>query len=171
MDSKDTAVIRLLIERLVAKLDKLGIPTALFMGAAASLNERIVGALGDARLSEIVSRLDTADQTRGKLAYCKALNLLPEEYRSFVKWFAELRNALVHHAKNLDFSIETYLLQECVLRSNFTKCLCRMFPSAELGELMKTEPRHAIFLGALATIVLEPPAEPPPPSESSPKES
>jgi hypothetical protein len=189
MDGKETAVVRLLIERLLEKLDKLQIPSAVFMGAVfheesdwsfvirlhtvveASMNERILTALGDERLYSIISRLDIADQTRGKLAYCKALNLLPEECRSFVKWFAELRNALVHHAKNLDFSIETYLTEDFTLRTNFTKCLRKIFPSAELGKLMETDPRHGIFLGALAVMVVEPPAEIPPPSESNPKES
>jgi hypothetical protein len=65
--------------------------------------------LGDPRLEEIISRLDVSDRQRGKLAFVKALDLLPEEERAFIQKLAELRNSLVHNIKNLDFNLKLYL--------------------------------------------------------------
>jgi hypothetical protein len=190
VDEEEKARVHLLIKTLLERLAKLDVSTQLFYDTIfeqesdwafvirlhtvieASLNDRIITALGDQRLFPIISRLDIGDQTRGKLAFAKALNLLPDEYRSFVKWFGELRNSLVHNAKNLDFSIQGYLTAEQTLYANITKSLQKIFPAGEMGRTMEIDPRTGIFLGGMAVIVYETmPSEGTPLSESNPKES
>jgi len=75
----------------------------------ASLNHLLVTHFKDERLYPIFSKLDVSDQTKGKLAFIKALDLIPSEGRSFIKQFSEIRNSLVHDVKNLDFSLAEYL--------------------------------------------------------------
>jgi hypothetical protein len=55
--------------------------------------------------------LDVSDQTKGKLAFIKALDLLPTEDRSFIKQLSVMRNSLVHDAKNLEFNLKVYLAE------------------------------------------------------------
>jgi hypothetical protein len=75
----------------------------------ASLNFLLVQHFDDSRLEEIISNLDVGDTHRGKLAFVKALNLLPKEERSFIRKLSELRNNLVHNIKNLNFNFPRHL--------------------------------------------------------------
>jgi len=75
----------------------------------ATLNYLIIDHFGDKRLAEVVSRMEIGDRKRGKLAFVKALDLLPSDHRSFVQKFSELRNILVHGIRNLDFDVENHL--------------------------------------------------------------
>lgn len=74
-----------------------------------SLNFLLVNHFGDERLTEIITQLDISDRRRGKLAFVKAVDLLPAEFRCFVQKFSELRNSLVHNVKNVDFNFSRYL--------------------------------------------------------------
>jgi hypothetical protein len=76
----------------------------------ASLNHLIVHALGgDKRLSEMISKLDTGDRSRGKMAIIKALELLPKSARQFITILSKLRNDLVHDITQFDFTFDDWM--------------------------------------------------------------
>lgn len=74
-----------------------------------ALNQLILTAIGDKRLASIVSHLDTGDRKRGKLAFIKALELLPTQAMKFVTMIGELRNDLVHDISQFEFSFEEWI--------------------------------------------------------------
>lgn len=89
-----------------------------------ALNNLITVSIGDNRLLEIVMRLDTSDKQRGKMAFIKALDLLPVEARAFVHKLSELRNDLVHNISSFDFSLEKWIREMSQPDlTNFTKSL------------------------------------------------
>jgi len=75
----------------------------------AGLNHLILEKLGDPRLDEIVSRMDTGDRELGKLAFIKTLDLLSSECRSFIKVLSSLRNNLVHDVQQLGFTFKKWV--------------------------------------------------------------
>lgn len=127
----------------------------------ASLNHLIVSHFKDERLYPIISKLDVSDQTKGKLAFVKALDLLPDEYRSFIKQLSEIRNGLVHKAENLDYSLKKYVAKlDKQQRENLWKALESTFSyigkwePAILDHIIKNMPRHALHIG-VSCIMLE----------------
>jgi hypothetical protein len=69
-------------------------------------------------------RLDTSDKQRGKMAFIKALELLPSEARTFVSKLSELRNDLVHDLYKFNFSLSKWIKEMTPQDlSNFTKSL------------------------------------------------
>ena len=89
-----------------------------------SLNSLVTKAIGDGRVSEIVMRLDTSDKLRGKMAFIKALELLPSEARTFVSKLSELRNDLVHDISKFNFSLSKWIKEMSSQDlSNFTNPL------------------------------------------------
>lgn len=126
----------------------------------AALNHIIMHALGDERLHKIIARLDTSDRTRGKLAYVKALELFPQETRNFIAMFSELRNSLVHDAKQFTFSFADWIEKmEPTERKNFFRCLSFDVPVGKSGEVEPTHteiavqnPRLAIFMQCLTIL-------------------
>ena len=75
----------------------------------AGLNHLLITQLGDKRLADIISRFDTGDRQRGKLAFVKELELLSGESRNFIEKLSSLRNKLVHDVKNFDFSFPKWI--------------------------------------------------------------
>jgi hypothetical protein len=89
-----------------------------------ALNQLITYGIGDGRVLEIVMRLDTSDKQRGKMAFVKALDLLPTEARAFVANLSKLRNDLVHDVSNFNFSLAKWIKEmEAPELTNFTKSL------------------------------------------------
>ena len=62
---------------------------------------------GTPELDDIIARLPTGTRY-GKLAFIKALKLLPENACFFVERLTELRGTLVHDARQLQFSLKMY---------------------------------------------------------------
>lgn len=56
-------------------------------------------------LIDIFSRLELSDKKTGKLAFLKAFDLTVERERRFIASLSELRNTLVHNAKNTKFDL------------------------------------------------------------------
>lgn len=127
----------------------------------ASLNHLIVSHFKDDRLYQIISRLEVSDQTKGKLAFVKDLDLLPEEYRSFIKQLSEIRNGLVHKAENLDYSLKKYVAKlDKQQRKNLWNALASTFSYIGkwepdiLDNIIKNMPRLALHIG-VSCIMLE----------------
>lgn len=73
------------------------------------LTEAICTVLMRDELAEVVSRLDTANDRTGKLAFAKALGLLDKPQRRFVSELAQLRNRLAHDPRQSTFSFKVHL--------------------------------------------------------------
>lgn len=58
---------------------------------------------GDARLARVFERLELSNTQVGRLAFLKALDLLSDRERGFVRHFSELRNRLVHNVHSVRF--------------------------------------------------------------------
>ena len=56
--------------------------------------------LREPALEKIISRLEISNTTVGKVAILKALDLLGDEYRKYIRSLSELRNDFVHNVKN-----------------------------------------------------------------------
>lgn len=112
----------------------------------AALNHQLVEHFGDARLTEFFIQLEVGRQKTGKLALIKALDLLPEEARAFIKWLSEARNQTAHRVENLDFNLTTYIaaMGEKAYK-NLVENICAMMPSSGIPEMMEIRPRTAVF--------------------------
>lgn len=75
----------------------------------AALGHLISDALSETVLHGVLANLETSNARSGKLAFIKALSLLDEEARRFIRSFSELRNSLVHDIGQVDFSFDYYL--------------------------------------------------------------
>lgn len=71
----------------------------------AGLNHILLQSLGYPELRKIISKMDTGS---GKLAFVKALDLLPGNARMFVRVLSAVRNAAVHDIRNFDISLMEY---------------------------------------------------------------
>jgi hypothetical protein len=189
---KNGLAISVIVKSLFAQLERMGVSTKLFHDTVfeaesdwafvirlhtiieATLNHLIVKHFADERLFGVVSELDVSDQRRGKLAFVKALDLLPKPYRAFVKQFSEIRNELVHDIKNLDFDLKTYMAGPGKdRRKNLSEALQAIFPNGDLTKALIEEPRMTIMMGATGVIVAAGDKQPSlgaPPSISTPKE-
>lgn len=58
---------------------------------------------------DIFSRLELSARTTGKVALLKAFGLLVDRERRFIYALSELRNLLVHNARNTTFSLQDYV--------------------------------------------------------------
>ena len=74
----------------------------------ASLSRIIVYALGDDRLSDIITRVDFGDAKKGKVKIASTLGLIEKDEARFLRWFTELRNTLVHNVSNVNFNFKEY---------------------------------------------------------------
>lgn len=124
----------------------------------AGLNRIIGNALADPRLSDIIARLDTGDRQKGKLAFAKALELVPGESRNLIRMLSELRNELVHDVRNFEFSFKKWIeeMKEADLR-NLRKYVATLIKrDVPYGEETLTSaaslhrnPRYTIMLASL----------------------
>jgi hypothetical protein len=75
----------------------------------ATISELLTTKTTDDRLMPVFRRMELSNETTGKLAFAKALNLLTREQRSFVRTLSQLRNLLVHNVENVTFSLDEYV--------------------------------------------------------------
>ncbi len=63
-------------------------------------------------LADIFARLEMSNTKTGKLAFIKALSLLPSGHIQFLRSLSELRNALVHNVQNVAVGLVEYFQLE-----------------------------------------------------------
>jgi hypothetical protein len=128
----------------------------------AVLNNLITHKLGHPELSEIISRFETGDRQRGKLAWAKTLGLLSEQSRSFIRVISELRNVLVHNISEFDFSLQKWILEMNPksfknFMDSFSKELADPMQIQDqflpLEEALKQHPKVVIFSAACVIII------------------
>ena len=73
------------------------------------ITQMIVEHSGDNKFEKIIKRLPLSDSQIGKAALCKELGLLNKTEISFIRFYSELRNSLVHNFENIHFNFQRYL--------------------------------------------------------------
>jgi hypothetical protein len=74
-----------------------------------ALNHLIRSILTAPKLEPVIAHLETSHDRRGKIAFIKALDLLPEKACLFVKLLSKLRSDAVHKVTNFDLNLIEYL--------------------------------------------------------------
>jgi hypothetical protein len=75
----------------------------------ACLTDAICSRLGQVDLHDIISRLDTANNQTGKLAFAKRLGILNKAQRRYVTVLSQLRNSIVHDVLSVDFNFKSHM--------------------------------------------------------------
>lgn len=74
--------------------------------------DQITRAFERKELADVFSRAELSNTKTGKLAFIKALNLLPAAHIQFIRSLSELRNALVHRVQNVTANLVDYFKAE-----------------------------------------------------------
>ena len=75
----------------------------------AAFNHVLLEAIEKDELQDVIPWLELSGTKTGKLAFAKAMGILDEAERRFVRSFSELRNSLVHDIHNVNFNFEKYV--------------------------------------------------------------
>ena len=122
------------------------------------------------RLSNVIARLELNNNTTGKLAFLKNLDLLGKNNRRYIRALSELRNSLVHDVRNTVFSLEKMVnsLSSKELKNfalKFSPLEAAMIQGSglfkpittsveELIETAKTQPKLLIWKGAHDLLIM-----------------
>ncbi len=76
----------------------------------ASLNHLLVKHFKDDRLEDAISMMEMGDERKGKVAFLKALKILPPSSLAFIRKLGAIRNRLAHKITGLDFDLSAHIL-------------------------------------------------------------
>lgn len=127
---------------------------ALFESALSFL---IAKSLGDDRLIDIFTELDTSNLKKGKLAFIKILGLLDRDHQTFIQKLSELRNDLVHDISNIDFDLKKHfegldLHQKKTFSKHFLFYDKERIAIKENHPIFEIGPKPFIWVGALSIL-------------------
>lgn len=74
----------------------------------AGLTQLLLAHLGEVRLETPLAKLNVMGAS-GKLAFVRALELLPQHNLNYIQKLTEIRNSIVHKVSNVIFSIEDHI--------------------------------------------------------------
>jgi hypothetical protein len=77
----------------------------------AALNHLLMTRLNNPRVNDVIAKLATNDRRKGKIAFIKAYDLLPENSCLFVQVLSEVRNTAVHNPKNFNLDLTKYVAE------------------------------------------------------------
>ena len=131
----------------------------------AAVTHLLAGALNEPRLVPFLARLELSGTTIGKLPVVKALELLGDEERRFVRSMSELRNDLVHDIRNLGFTFKTHVerMDRATLvrfRKNFDTWTTggtheELFgKKVDVVEFFRSNPKLAIWYSTMVTLAM-----------------
>lgn len=107
----------------------------------------LVSHFGDERLATPISWMENGEIRKGRIAFIKALELLPENRIPFITKFSTLRNNFAHKVRNLPLTIDEYFEREKGSGGNgFFDALCALYGNVEIE--MKLPNRKPIVLNA-----------------------
>lgn len=112
----------------------------------AGLNHMILERLGTPELAKFISKMDTSG---GKLNIVKALGLLPENARMFVRVLSTVRNAAVHDVRNFQISLVGY---EKGLNAEQRRNWRAGLGAGVAPGVVINDPRHAILSGCMMVL-------------------
>jgi uncharacterized protein YutE (UPF0331/DUF86 family) len=82
-----------------------------------AVSQLLVHALARKELADVFASLEMSHTKTGKLAFVKALDLLPKAHLDFIRALSELRNQLAHRVKSVSFKITEHFSVERDKRS------------------------------------------------------
>ena len=130
---------------------------AVFEAVIASL---IVKQLKTPDVEEVVSHLDFNNVKSGKVAFARALGLIDSKEVAFLRGLSELRNALVHDIKNVQFNLREHVRslddpQLKKFKSEFGASVCALENGERMYmELLKQKPAQIVLLAAYNCLVI-----------------
>jgi energy-converting hydrogenase A subunit M len=74
----------------------------------AAVTHLLTTALGDERLRAFIARIEMSNDSTGKMAILKRLDLVDADSRRFIKKLSELRNRFVHDVTNASTTLEDF---------------------------------------------------------------
>jgi hypothetical protein len=77
-----------------------------------AVSQLLVNAVARKELADVFASLEMSNTKTGKLAFVKALELLPKAHLDFIRALSELRNQLAHRVKNVSFDLTGHFLRE-----------------------------------------------------------
>lgn len=125
----------------------------------AALSQLLSHHLGKPELLDVLSRLETSNNSTGKLAIAKALGYLEDEERRLIRSWSELRNALVHDVTNTSFNLKAHLM--LMSPNNQKQYLLNFYMEEWYQPNIKTDegfleaidnPKDFLFKGALSLL-------------------
>ena len=130
---------------------------AVFEAVIASL---IVKQLKTPDVEEVVSHLDFNNVKSGKVAFARALGLIDSREVAFLRGLSELRNALVHDIKNMQFNLREHVrsLDDPRLKkfkSEFGASVCALENGGCMyTELLERKPTQIVLLAAYSCLLM-----------------
>lgn len=124
------------------------------------ITQLLVKSLSRESLEGILSELPISDKRIGKMAFVRALKLLEEGPRKFISDLSDLRNALVHNVRNVQFDLKEHVKgldknQRKKFRENFGFAFERIDQGVEQREtLMVRNPKMIILASAYECLIL-----------------
>ena len=82
-----------------------------------AVSQLLVHSLARKELADVFASLEMSHTKTGKLAFVKALDLLPKAHLDFIRALSELRNQLAHRVENVSFTLTEYFSAERKKRS------------------------------------------------------
>jgi len=119
----------------------------------------IVKQLKTPNIDDVVAYLDFNNVKSGKVSFARALGLVGKREVAFLRGFSELRNALVHDIRNVEFNLTTHVhsLDSSGLKkfkSEIGAPLCVIEGGERIyAELLKENPRQIVFLAAYSCLM------------------
>jgi len=95
------------------------------------LNGALVKEIDRTGLAPVIAKLDTSNQSTGKVAFAKALGIMPKDSAAFLQKLSELRNRCVHDIRNFDFNLIDYLTEIGEEKRNDILKACRKMVKPE----------------------------------------
>jgi hypothetical protein len=133
----------------------------------AGLNQMILNHFAEPRISRIITKLQIGNSGTGKLAFAKALDLIPLESREFISVLSDIRNFCIHDVKNFDFDLKSYVkslplgkLDEFLRTATFSMLRSLEIPDFSITEYQQTitdNPRLGILsagIGFLGDVII-----------------
>jgi hypothetical protein len=83
-----------------------------------AVSQLLANALARPELADVFAALEMSNTKTGKIAFVRALDLLPKQHTDFIRALSELRNQLVHRVKNITFDLSQHFTAERDKRSS-----------------------------------------------------
>lgn len=130
---------------------------AVFEAVIASL---IVKQLKTPDVEEVISHLDFNNVKSGKVTLARALGLIDSRDVAFLRGLSELRNALVHDIKNLQFNLREHVRslndpQLKKFKSEFGASVCALKNGERMyTDLLERKPAQIVLLAAYSCLLM-----------------
>lgn len=123
----------------------------------AGINRLIATKMDNPKAAEVIARLETANDRKGKVALIKAYGLLSDDSCGFVKQFATLRSHAVHNVKHFGLNLDEYIENDTQNREKWKTSLTSWCDPPVRPNLMEAAfrfPRQAIHNSVMRIMIV-----------------